>query len=155
MIKFLNITPEKFPVAAAFSLSAMLSPLYPLLICAGVFIAVDFVTGIWAGKVRARREGRSWGLESDKARRTVYKTVFTMGGIFLAWMLETHVLDFMTLNLAKIFTGFVCGVEFWSWLENAAEISDHPVFRGVKKLMKKKVEDAIGCDLDDGKPNKE
>ena len=73
----------------------------------------------------------------------------------MAGAIETHILDFMTLNLAKIFTGFICGVEFWSFLENAAEITDYSVFRGLKKLMKKKVENAIGCDLEEGKPNKE
>ena len=155
MFKPLNITPENAPAAAAFSLSAMLSPLYPMLACAVVFILIDFATGLWAGRVRARRAGQRWKVDNIKAWRTAFKIWFTMVGIVMAGAIETHILDFMTLNLAKIFTGFICGVEFWSFLENAAEITDYSVFRGLKKLMKKKVEDAIGCDLEEGKPNNE
>jgi hypothetical protein len=39
-------------------------------------------------------------------------------------MIDTLILDFMALNLTKLFTGFVCGVEMWSFLENACRISD-------------------------------
>ena len=153
-MRLLNVTPENLPVAAVFSFSAMIDPLLPMLISAPMFILLNFTTGVWAGKVRARREGQSWKFENDKAWKTIFKIGFTLVGILMAEELETRILDFMTLNLAKMFAGFVAGVEFWSFLGNAAEITDYSVFRALKKLMKKKVEDAIGCDLEEGKPNK-
>ena len=70
--------------------------------------------------------------------------LFVMAGISLAWLIDAVILNFMTLNLAKLFTGFVCGVEFWSYLENAAEISRHPIFLHLKRFMKSKVDDALG-----------
>lgn len=66
-----------------------------------------------------------------------------MAGIALAWMLDSIVLTFVELHLAKIFTGFVCGVEFWSYLENAADISGYPVFTAVKNLLKRKVDKTL------------
>lgn len=131
------------------ALGALLLPARPLLVCVGVFVMIDFVLGIWASKARAKRENREWRFESRKAWRTVYKTVFAMVGICLAWSLDFLVLDFAHLNLAKIFTGFVCGVEFWSYLENAAEISNHPIFSTLKSLMKNRIEKTL--DINDEK----
>ena len=53
------------------------------------------------------------------------------------------------LRLANFFTAFCCGVEFWSFLENAAEISEHPIFRWLKKFMKHKVENELGEKFDE------
>ena len=123
---------------------ALFVPVRPLIVCAGLFVMVDFVIGIVASRYRAMRAERMWQFESRKAWRTVYKAVFSMTGICLAWLIDSMVLDFAHLNLAKIFTGFVCGVEFWSYLENAAEISDHPMFRGLRNVMKNKMEQTLG-----------
>lgn len=71
-----------------------------------------------------------------------------MAGIVLAWLIDSYILAFLGLRLANLFTGFVCGVEFWSYLENAAEISEHPVFNWLKRYMKKKLDKAI--DNEDG-----
>lgn len=117
-----------------------LTPIKGLIVCAIIFVGIDFITGVWASKVRAKKRGESWGFESQRARKTVFKLALIMAGIILAWLVDSIILDYMNLNLAHLFTGFVCCVEFWSYLENAAEISDHPVFRWVKKFMKKKVD---------------
>ncbi|MDR2886335.1 MAG: phage holin family protein [Rikenellaceae bacterium] len=136
----------KYIAGSAVSLLALLAPVRPLIICALVFVAIDFVTGVAASYKRARRAGEPWGFESGKAWATVAKLAFVMGGIVLAWLIDVYILDFLNLNLAKLFTGFVCGVEFWSYLENAAEISDHPVFRWLRQFMKKKFYEKIGAD---------
>lgn len=120
------------------------APICPLIICAVVFITIDFVTGILASRKRCLTAGEEWGIESGKAWKTVYKLLFVMAGIVLAWMIDMWVLGFLELRLANLFTGFVCGVEFWSYLENAAEISEHPVFRYFKRYMKKKAGDTLG-----------
>jgi phage-related holin len=128
---------------AAMAAAGFFAPVGPLVLCGALFVAIDFVTGIMAGRRRAMIAGLPWGFESGKAWCTVRKLCFIMAGIVLAWMIDTLVLDFMNLRLANLFTGFVCGVEFWSYLENAAEISGHPVFRHLKRYMKKQVDKAI------------
>lgn len=119
---------------------ALLVPIQGLIVCAMVFVAIDFATGIVASRIRARRAGLRWNFSSRRAWDTVTKLIFVMAGIALAWMLDSMVLTFVELHLARIFTGFICGVEFWSYLENAADITGHPVFTAVKNLLKKKVD---------------
>lgn len=55
----------------------------------------------------------------------------------------------------KKIAAFCCGVEFWSFLENAAVISEHPVFRWLRKFMKIKVEDQIGMTFEEAKKDDE
>ncbi len=124
-------------------LFALLIPVRGLVVCALLFVAIDFATGVWASRRRARRKGTPWSFSSRRAWDTVLKAVFVMAGIVLAWLLESVVLTFVELHLAKIFTGFVCGVEFWSYLENAADISGHPLFRAARRLLKRRVDDSL------------
>ncbi len=136
----------KYLAGGAASLLALLAPVKGLVICAVIFVAVDFVTGVAAGRKRALRAGEPWGFESRRAWATVVKLAFVMGGIVLSWIIDACILGFLELNLARLFTGFVCGVEFWSYLENAAEISGHPVFRWLKKFMAQRITAKTGSD---------
>jgi phage-related holin len=135
---------ERYISGAAAGLLSLLAPVRPLVACAMVFVAIDFVTGVVASRKRARKRGEPWGFESEKAWNTVAKLFFAMAGIVLAWMIDTWILPHMNLRMANLFTGFVCGVEFWSYLENAAEISDHPAFDIIKKLMKNRYDKKLG-----------
>lgn len=117
----------------------MLCPIAPLIATALVFITIDFITGIMASRAVARREGREWWIESRKAWRTVYKAGFTAVAIIMMWLIDHVLLDFMNLNLANMFTGFVCGVELWSFLENASTISDSPLFSWLGRWVKRRV----------------
>lgn len=128
---------------------ALLAPVSSLIICSVIFVAIDFITGVAASRKRARRMGVEWGFESGKAWDTITKLVFIMGGIVLAHLIDTQMLDYMNLHLAKLFTGFACGVEFWSYLENAAEISNHPVFKWLRKFMSKNLKDKAGIDIEE------
>lgn len=134
----------KYIWAAAAGILSLLAPIRGLIICALIFVTIDFATGVAASYKRSRRNGIRWSFESAKAWNTVSKTTFIMAGILLSWMIDTHILAFMNLRLANLFTGFACGVEFWSYLENAAEISQHPVFRWLKRFMKSKLDGALG-----------
>lgn len=62
----------------------------------------------------------------------------------MAYLIDTQILDFIHLNLTKLFAGFVCGVEMWSFLENACRISDSSLLdylrRWVGGKMRKEVE---------------
>lgn len=117
----------------------MLCPIAPLIATALVFIAIDFVTGIMASRAVARREGREWWIESRKAWRTIYKAGFTAVAIIMMWLIDHVLLGFLNLNLANLFTGFVCGVELWSFLENATTISSSPLFGWLGKWVKRRV----------------
>ena len=129
------------------AVAAYFAPIRTLVFIALIFVAIDFVTGCWASRERARRRHEPWAFSSLKAWRTVYKAVFIMGGIVLAWLLDGVLDEVVELRLALLFTGFVCGIELWSYLENAAEISEHPVFRWVRSFTIHKLEDA-GIDLE-------
>ncbi len=131
---------EKHLCGAIASLLALLAPVRGLIVCAILFIGVDFLIGLWADYRRAKTACRPWAFESRKAWATVTKLALVMGGIVMAWLIDAHILPFLGLQLAKIFTGFVCGVEFWSYLENASEISDRPLFRALRRLLKRQLD---------------
>ena len=122
------------------SLCGLLCPIAPLITTATLFIVVDVITDVVASRAEARREGREWWFESRKAWRTVIKAGFVAIAIVMMWVLDYHVLEFMNLNMAKLFTGFVCGVELWSFLENAATISRAPLFEWMSRWVKRRVE---------------
>ncbi|MFI3248130.1 MAG: phage holin family protein [Rikenellaceae bacterium] len=132
--------------AIPLSILALFSPITPLVICVVIFIAIDFVTGVWASRRVALKEGKSWYFESEEAWRTLYKLGFSLMAIMMAWLLESYVIDFVDIKLARLFAGFVCGVEMWSFLENASQISDAPYFEWMRKYVhrrvKKDMEDA-------------
>ena len=121
----------------------MLCPVSPLVTAALLFIAIDFVTGIAASRAVARREGSEWRIESRKAWRTVFKAGFVALAIVMMWVIDSAILDFMHLNLAKLFTGFVCGVELWSFLENAAAISGSPLFELMGLWVKRRMGEEV------------
>ncbi len=133
----------KYISATVAGLCAMLCPIAPLIATALVFIAIDFVTGIMASRAVARREGRDWWIESRKAWRTIYKAGFTAVAIIMMWLIDHVLLGFLNLNLANLFTGFVCGVELWSFLENATTISSSPLFSWLGKWVKRRVEKEV------------
>ena len=133
----------KYVSGCVAALVAMLCPVSPLVTAALRFIAIDFVTGIAASRAVARREGSEWRIESRKAWRTVFKAGFVALAIVMMWVIDSAILDFMHLNLAKLFTGFVCGVELWSFLENAAAISGSPLFELMGRWVKRRMGEEV------------
>lgn len=133
----------KYVSGCVAALVAMLCPVSPLVTAALLFIAIDFVTGIAASRAVARREGSEWRIESRKAWRTVFKAGFVALAIVMMWVIDSAILDFMHLNLAKLFTGFVCGVELWSFLENAAAISGSPLFELMGRWVKRRMGEGV------------
>ena len=115
----------RFISGAAAGIAALFAPIGPLIATTVVFIGVDFLSGVAADRATARREGRAWYFEST--------------AIAMAWLIDSCVLDFMQLNVAKLLTGFTCGVELWSFLENAAQLSDAPLFRWLRRYVKRRV----------------
>ena len=129
----------KFVSGVAAGIAALFAPIGPLAATTVVFIGVDFLSG-----VAARREGRPWYFESCKAWRTVLKLALALTAISMAWLIDSCVLDFMRLNLARLLTGFTCGVELWSFLENAAQLSDAPLFRWLRRYVHRRIRKEAG-----------
>lgn len=121
------------------SLFSIFAPISELILCALLFIVVDFLTGVWADRRMALKEGRAWFFESHLAWLTLRKAALTILTIAMAWLLDCYVLPPLTLHLARLFTGFVCGVELWSFLENAAQLSDDPLFRFLRRYARRHI----------------
>ena len=82
--------------------------------------------------------------DGGKAWRTVLKLALALTAISMAWLIDSCVLDFMRLNLARLLTGFTCGVELWSFLENAAQLSDAPLFRWLRRYVHRRIRKEAG-----------
>lgn len=131
----------KWGSGAAAALAGCLAPVVPLVTTAVAFVGADFLTGVAADRVAARRAGRPWRFESRKAWRTVRKLALTVTAIVMAWLLDCCVLGTGKLDLARIFAGFACGVELWSFLENASQLSDSPLFARLKRYIGRRMEE--------------
>ncbi len=134
---------------AAAALAAWFAPVAPLVACTALFIGVDFLSGVAADRAVARRAGRPWRFESRKAWRTVVKLALALTAVVMAWLLDCFVLEFLHLNAARLFTGFTCGVELWSFLENASQLSDAPLFRRLRRYVRRRIADETGETLAD------
>lgn len=147
-----NMYPAKVIVGIiAAALASLETNLLPLFLTVTVFEIIDFVTGVIKSYVTSKRKGERFAFESVKAWRTIYKFVFILIGIMLAEMLDHTIAAETRLRFANYFTGFCCGIELWSFLENAAVISEHPLFLWLRKFMKFKVEDQMGMTLEEAK----
>lgn len=129
----------KYVSGAIMALVGMLCPITPLIAVAMVFITIDFITGIVASRIEAKRANEPWCLESRKMWRTVAKAGFVALAIVMMWIIDSMLLGFMHLNLTNIFTGFVCGVELWSFIENAARISGSSLFEWIGRWVKRRI----------------
>lgn len=125
------------------ALAALFSPVVPLVWCVVGFISFDFLTGVLASRAEARREGREWWFTSAQAWHTAQKLGLTIIALCMAYLIDTEMLDFMHLNLTKLFAGFVCGVEMWSFLENACRISDAPMLDYLRRWVGAKLREEV------------
>lgn len=126
------------------ALGALFAPVAPLIACVAVFIGADFVTGVLADRAEARRAGRCWYFESREAWRTVVKAALVIAAITLAWLIDCCILGLTELHAARLFAGFTCGVELWSFLENSAQLSDAPLFRALRRCVRRRIRRELG-----------
>ena len=129
---------------AVLAFAALFAPIRPVVLCALIFILVDFVTGVIASRCEAKQRGEAWYFSSREAWRTIRKAGFVILTIAMSWLVECCVLSFMTLNLTRIIAGAICGVEMWSFLENASVVSDAKLFEWLRNYVKRTVEHKIG-----------
>ena len=124
--------------------ASLFAPIKSVILCALLFILIDFVTGVLASRCEAKQRGEKWYFSSHEAWRTIRKAGFVLLTISMCWLIEWCILDFVTLNLTRIITGAICGVEMWSFLENASVLSDTKLFEWLRNYVKRKVEQEIG-----------
>ena len=143
---------EKIIVQYAFKagicLFGIFLPVKMLVVSLLVFILIDFFTGNVADFKRKKAVGEKYAFESKKGWKTLNKIIFSVIGVYLSWMIDEHMLHFVELHLPELLCAFICGVELWSILENASEISNHPVFRWAKRFMKEKIKEKAGVDFE-------
>ncbi len=134
----------RFVSGATTALAALFAPITPLIGCTLLFILIDFLSGVAADRQEAKREGRTWYFESHLARHTVQKAALCIVTLAMAWLLDCCVVDFLHLRIAHLFAGFCCGVELWSFLENAAQLSDAPLFRYLRRYVRRRIRKEVG-----------
>ena len=101
-------------------------------------IALDFITGVAASIT----EGR--GITSRKAWRSLWKLLCVLAIVALMYSIDTEI---PVISLHKVTAWVIVGFEVWSILENMARITDHRVFRLLKKFMEDKVKENTGIDI--------
>lgn len=126
------------------SLIGLFAPAAPMILCSMCFIAIDFLSGVMADRMQAGKEQRTWYFESAKAWRTIRKAALVVVALAMAWLIDSYILDFLNLKLARLFAGFICGVELWSFLENAAQLSDAPLFEWLRRYVHRRLEKEVG-----------
>jgi hypothetical protein len=99
------------------------------------FILFDFLTGVWASIAERRREGKRWALESRLAWHTIEKMGFATTTLAMTFVIEIVILQSPTYEMTRLLAGFVCGVELWSFVENACRISPSPLLRHIRKIV--------------------
>ncbi|MBR6655005.1 MAG: phage holin family protein [Alistipes sp.] len=134
----------RYANGALLGVAALFTPIKSVILCALLFIFIDFVTGVLASRCEAKHRGERWFFSSHEAWRTIRKAGFVILTIAMSWLVESCVLDFLTLNVTRLITGVICGVELWSFLENASVLSDAKVFEWLRQYVKRKVEKEIG-----------
>jgi phage-related holin len=126
------------------AVAAIFAPITPMVWALVGFIGFDFITGVLASRAEARKDSRAWYFESRLAWRTIEKLGFSIISLCMAFTIDLLLLGFMDLHLTNLLTGFICGVEMWSFLENASVLSDAKLFAWLRKYVKRKVEKEIG-----------
>ena len=134
----------RYVSGAAAGIAGLFAPAGPLIATTLLFIVMDFLSGVAADRATARRADRAWYFERRKAWRTVAKAGPVPTAIDMRWLLDTCVLDFLQLNVARLFAGFTCGVELWSFLENAAQLSDAPFFLRMRRYVRRRIGKEVG-----------
>ncbi len=129
----------RFVSGAAAGIAALFAPIAPMVGCTLIFIGIDFITGTAADRVMTRREGLAWHFESRKAWRTVVKAALALTAIAMAWLIDSRIFGHGEPHTARIFAGFACGVELWSFLENAAQLSEARIFKVLRRYVVRRI----------------
>lgn len=105
-------------------------------------VLIDLITGIWASRVQGK------GIKSKKLKISVYKLALYYLIVGLVFCIDK---EMGMIQIHKAMAWAICGFEVWSILENGAKITNHRVFRILKRYMEDRVKDNIGVELNEDK----
>lgn len=123
------------------SICGFFQPVGVLILWLFIFVLVDLVTGIWASLV----EGRF--MTSEGLRKTITKLFFYFLTITLAEGLDKYMVCWG--GLAKMISAILCGIEFYSVLENFYRITGHRSFKILTQFTIKKIQEKTGVDIEE------
>jgi hypothetical protein len=121
---------------------AFLAPIGWWLAASAFFVVADFITGLWAARVKREM----W--TSNKMRHSISKCGAYLFVIVCARVFELTLPDFVTeyAEVSRIFTACIAGVEFYSVLENLYKCTGSRVFYILTQFTQKKLKDVTGVD---------
>lgn len=140
-MKFLDI--NKIWSYAITATISFLEPIGVLFLWLLIFIAVDFISGIYASLV----EGKI--ITSHGMQKTIIKFVMYATAIFLLHGIDAYMITFTKLYLARIGCTLICGIELYSIFENCYRITGNAVFRVLTQFALKKIEENTGVSKDE------
>jgi len=108
-----------------------------------MFVIADLFTGMWAAKKCGIL------LESHKLRKTVSKTTLYAMAVVLLHAIDTQMLPFASLQLARVATAIICAIELYSIFENSYKITGNRVFWILTQFTSKKIEEVSGVDIEE------
>ena len=123
---------------------AFLAPIGWWLIASAFFVIADFITGLWAARVRQEM----W--TSNKMRHSISKCGAYLFVIICARVFELTLPTFVTdyAEISRIFTACIAGVEFYSVLENLYKCTGNRTFYLLTQFTQKKLKEVTGIDND-------
>ena len=126
----------------------MFQPLWVLMLWFLIFVACDAVTGISASIKEGRR------ISSCGLYKTIQKVVMYSMAIFLLQAIDRDMITIMDLGLAKLGATIICGVEFYSILENCYRLTGNIVFKILTQFTIKKISNETGVKINVGTTKK-
>lgn len=127
-----------FASGAIMAITAYFAPCQGVIYVAIGAVLLDFLTGIIASLVEKK------GIKSSKLWKTLFKLFFVTMFIMLLYSMDE---EFHIVELHRVVAWLIVGFEAWSILENMARITDHRIFRILKKYMEDKIEKQTGINI--------
>jgi hypothetical protein len=131
---------NNFVSGVIMSITAYYTPCKGVIYVAIGAVLLDFVTGIIASLIEKK------GIKSSKLWKTLFKLFFVVLFIMLLYSMDA---EFHIIELHRLVAWLIVGFEAWSILENMARITDHRIFRILKKFMEDRIEKQTGIDLNE------
>lgn len=115
------------------------APVQNIILVVLLVVFFDLLTGVWASYIQGK------GIKSKRMVKTIYKVAIYICIIYLFFAIDK---EMQMIELHKVMAWVIVGFEMYSILENATKITDHRIFRILRKLMEDKLEDQ-GVNIDE------
>jgi phage-related holin len=141
-LNFLSLYTGNIATGFAATVAGYFAPVKGMSIVMLSAIVIDLVSGVWAAIVKHQP------IQSKKLWRTAYKILFAFIIVNLMHSIDQE-MGISGITIARIVALFITGFEVWSIIENAAVITDHPIFKALQKYMRTEVKEKTGIDMNE------